>query len=207
MMKKIIALFICCSMMFVLAACGSGDTRQNSFPDSNIENSADAEDENTAGDDNISVDDTHNGDQIYARDYGGLTYQETYVSMSEEDFNTAVANSLICVHTNGGGEFKFYLDYDLNVLALHCADWRAVAVMDNLEYIDLDMDIAQAAQEVFLRMYDIFPPDDWNVPMDIVITCEMGTEGLNKIKGPIVDGILDITNYLCIFPQTHIHYN
>lgn len=207
MMKKIIALFICCSMMFVLTACGSGDTRQNSFPDSNIENSADAGDENTAGDDNISVDDAHNGNQIYARDYGGLTYQETYVSMSEEDFNTAVANSLICVHTNGGGEFKFYLDYDLNVLALHCADWRAVAVMDNLEYIDLDMDIAQAAQEVFLRMYDIFPPDDWNVPMDIVITCEMGTEGLNKIKGPIVDGILDITNYLCIFPQTYVHYN
>lgn len=206
-MKKIIALFLCSAMIFALTACGSDNNRQNNFPDSNIENTADAESESTAGDGNISADNTDNGDQIYARDYGGLTYQETYTPMSEEDFNTAVANSLICVHTNGGGEFDFYLDYDLNVLALHCTDWRAVAVMDNLEYIDLDMNIAQAAQEVFLRMYDIFPPDDWNVPMDIVITCEMGTEGLNRIKGPIVDGILDITNYLCIFPQTYIHYN
>ncbi len=206
-MKKIIALFLCSATIFCLTACSSDSNRQNDFPNSNIENITDAGDEDTVGDDSISADNTDNVDKIYSRDYGVLTYQETYTPMSEEDFNTAVANSLICVHTNGGGEFKFYLDYDLNILALHCADWRAVAVMDNLEYIDLDMDIAQAAQEVFLRMYDIFPPDDWNVPMDIVITCEMGTEGLNRIKGPIVDGILDITNYLCIFPQTYVYYN
>ena len=199
-MKRIIALLLCISMMVALTACGGND-----IADGNSQKDTDTEyvDDNTENNDNIG-EPADTG--YYARDYGNLTYQETYTSMSEEDFNTAVDNSLICVYTNGGGEFKFYLDYDLNVVALHCADWRAVAVMDNLEYIDMNMPFSKAVQEVYLRMYDIFPPDDWNVPMDIEVTCGFASEGMNKIHDPIIDAVLYITNELCIFPQTNFYF-
>lgn len=177
-MKRIIALLLCIFTLVTMTACGGNDVTDNNS-------------QNDASPPSVG--------------YSDLPFQETYTSMTEEDFNTAVENSLICVYTNGGGDFKYYLDYDLNVLALHCADWRAVAVMDNLEYIDINMPLSEAVLEVFTRMYYTFQPDDWNVPMDIEITCEFGSEGINKIEGPIIDAVVNATNELCIFPQTNFY--
>lgn len=215
-MKRIIALLLCISMVFAMTACGDSNAAENdSIDDGSVTHAAAGLEENNESiindeSENAGEDENKNDETIdyghYARDYGDFTYQETYTSMSERDFNAAVGESLICVHTNGGGEFKFYLDYDLNVLALHCDDWRAVVVMDNLEYIDMDMPFSKAVEEVYLRMYDIFPPDDWNVSMDIVATCGFASEGMDKIRGPIIDGVLNITNGLCIFPQTNFHF-
>lgn len=180
-MKKILAFFFALTLVFSLVACDSIDSDQTP--------AGGQEDTVAAG----GQEDTAGGNHDAAHDF-----QDTYPALTEAEFLDAVANSTICVYAKGGVELAFYLDAELNILAVDCSV-GSVPPPVGADYISPNMSFADGVRNIYLFICDVgMIPFDAELYVDVI--CEMPGESIPLIYDGITEPfsqILDLTgNYM-----------
>lgn len=111
-----------------------------------------------------------------------------FISLTEDEFLAAVDKSFISVHVKSVPDLKFFLDLQLNVLAIRAFDTEAHMVLGE-SYVALELPFSECFNEVYLFAEELGILGSLNAEPVVVETCfglaESGTKNLrNAVLAP-----------------------
>ena len=109
-----------------------------------------------------------------------------FTSLTEDEFLAAVEKSFISVHVKTIPEFKFFLDLQLNVLAVRAFDDEAHMVLGET-YVARDLSFAECFEEIYLFAEELGILGSLNnEPVVVEMVYEMAGNGIKERKTAVM---------------------
>ena len=109
-----------------------------------------------------------------------------FTSLTEDEFLAAVEKSFISVHVKTIPEFKFFLDLQLNVLAVRAFDNEAHMVLGET-YVARELPFAECFEEVYLFAEELGILGSLNNEPVLVETCfGLAESGTKKLRDAVL---------------------